>query len=130
MVAVDSDSEAAAARLRLAFELFEAGVAMMGANLRREHPEWTPAQVEARLVEWLRERPGPSMATPRAARGTGPGSPREPPRVGLRQVARDLERAGCRWALLGGLAVSVRAEPRFTRDIDLAVAVESDRVVK
>lgn len=31
-----------------------------------------------------------------------------------------------RWALVGGLAVSARCEPRFTRDIDLAVAVSSD----
>jgi predicted nucleotidyltransferase len=30
------------------------------------------------------------------------------------------------WALIGGLAVSIRAEPRFTRDVDLAVAVEHD----
>lgn len=30
------------------------------------------------------------------------------------------------WALVGGLAVSVRTEPRFTRDIDLAVAVADD----
>lgn len=30
------------------------------------------------------------------------------------------------WALVGGIAVSVRAEPRFTRDVDLAVAVEHD----
>ena len=30
------------------------------------------------------------------------------------------------WALIGGLAVSARAEPRFTRDLDLAVAVPSD----
>jgi hypothetical protein len=30
------------------------------------------------------------------------------------------------FALVGGLAVSARAEPRFTRDIDLAVAVEDD----
>jgi len=30
------------------------------------------------------------------------------------------------WALIGGLAVSVRTEPRFTRDIDLAVAVSDD----
>lgn len=29
-------------------------------------------------------------------------------------------------ALVGGLAVSVRAEPRFTRDIDLVVAVATD----
>jgi hypothetical protein len=28
--------------------------------------------------------------------------------------------------VVGGLAVSVRAEPRFTRDIDLALAVEGD----
>jgi predicted nucleotidyltransferase len=34
--------------------------------------------------------------------------------------------AGRRWALVGGLAVSARCEPRFTRDVDLAVAVSSD----
>lgn len=30
------------------------------------------------------------------------------------------------WALLGGWAVSIRTEPRFTRDVDLAVAVTGD----
>ena len=30
------------------------------------------------------------------------------------------------WALVGGLAVSVRTEPRFTRDVDLVVAVRDD----
>jgi hypothetical protein len=35
-------------------------------------------------------------------------------------------RAGVRCALVGGLAVSARTEPRFTRDADLAVAVASD----
>jgi predicted nucleotidyltransferase len=34
------------------------------------------------------------------------------------------------WALVGGLAVSVRTEPRFTRDLDLAVAVPSDRAAE
>src|SRR5262245_15354877 len=29
-------------------------------------------------------------------------------------------------ALVGGLAVSVRTEPRFTRDLDFAVALNSD----
>ena len=33
---------------------------------------------------------------------------------------------GRRWALVGGLAVSARCEPRFTRDIDLAVGVGND----
>ena len=32
-----------------------------------------------------------------------------------------------RFALVGGLAVSTRADPRFTRDVDLVVAVASDR---
>lgn len=30
------------------------------------------------------------------------------------------------WALVGGLAVSVRTEPRFTRDVDIVVAVPDD----
>jgi predicted nucleotidyltransferase len=33
-------------------------------------------------------------------------------------------------ALVGGLAVSVRAEPRFTRDIDLAIAVPDDHAAE
>lgn len=44
----------------------------------------------------------------------------------LRSATVDLSRAGARFALVGGLAVSARTEPRFTRDVDLAVAVESD----
>jgi predicted nucleotidyltransferase len=44
----------------------------------------------------------------------------------LRRTARDLADLGCRWALVGGLAVSIRTEPRFTRDIDLVVAVAND----
>lgn len=44
----------------------------------------------------------------------------------LRDIATHLDDSGRRWALVGGLAVSVRTEPRFTRDIDVAVSVESD----
>jgi hypothetical protein len=33
---------------------------------------------------------------------------------------------GAAWAVVGGLAVSARAEPRLTRDVDVAIAVESD----
>lgn len=44
----------------------------------------------------------------------------------LRQTARLLDERQQAWALVGGLAVSVRVEPRFTRDIDLAVAVTDD----
>lgn len=44
----------------------------------------------------------------------------------LRSVASELESAGYRWALIGGLAISARLEPRFTRDIDLAISVVDD----
>lgn len=44
----------------------------------------------------------------------------------LRQVAGLFEGRRQPWALVGGLAVSVRTEPRFTRDLDIAVAVADD----
>ena len=44
----------------------------------------------------------------------------------LGQAARTLDALGAGWALVGGLAVSVRTEPRFTRDIDIAVSVADD----
>ena len=44
----------------------------------------------------------------------------------LAAAAHDIAAEGKRFALVGGLAVSVRAEVRFTRDVDLAVAVEND----
>jgi predicted nucleotidyltransferase len=46
--------------------------------------------------------------------------------VALQRISEGLQRASVSFALVGGLAVSVRVEPRFTRDIDLAVAVASD----
>lgn len=47
-------------------------------------------------------------------------------RAALADIGRLLDEFDVEWALVGGLAVSVRAEPRFTRDVDLVVAVESD----
>jgi len=44
----------------------------------------------------------------------------------LRGIQSELERLGKKWSLVGGLAVVVRGEPRFTRDADLAIAVEND----
>jgi hypothetical protein len=44
----------------------------------------------------------------------------------LAAVVVDLARNNQRFALVGGLAVSVRAEIRFTRDVDLAISVSSD----
>lgn len=47
-------------------------------------------------------------------------------RRALERLALDLRELGHAWALVGGLAVGARAEPRFTRDVDIAVAVSSD----
>lgn len=47
--------------------------------------------------------------------------------VGLAHAARALRDAGRRFALAGGMAVAIRGEPRFTRDIDLVVVAPSDR---
>ena len=46
----------------------------------------------------------------------------------LNRIASDLTNRGVSFALIliGGLAVSARTEPRFTRDLDLAVSVTSD----
>lgn len=44
----------------------------------------------------------------------------------LRKAAADLNAIGVRWALVGGLAVSARTIPRFTKDLDFAVAVGND----
>ena len=44
----------------------------------------------------------------------------------LRRAIADMRAERARFALVGGLAVSAWAEPRLTRDADLAVAVQSD----
>lgn len=44
----------------------------------------------------------------------------------LSRIAGDLAESEDSFALVGGLAVSARTEPRFTRDADIAVIVDSD----
>lgn len=44
----------------------------------------------------------------------------------LRRLVADLDALELRWALVGGLAVSARAEPRTTRDVDIALDVADD----
>lgn len=47
-----------AARLRLALDMFEDGVALMRQNLRRRHADESDEEIEARLRAWLHHRPG------------------------------------------------------------------------
>jgi len=55
-------------RLLLALDLFAVGEDLMRQRLRRQHPELSPDEIERRLVEWLRERPGAEF-------GDSPGRP-------------------------------------------------------
>ncbi len=47
-------------------------------------------------------------------------------RAALIRLRTDLVACRADWALIGGLAVSARAEPRTTRDLDVAVSVSDD----
>ena len=44
----------------------------------------------------------------------------------LRRVTADLQAANVPFALIGGMAVSLRSRDRFTNDVDLAVSVATD----
>jgi hypothetical protein len=63
-----ADEETLAERLALTFELFEFGVDMMAANLRRRYPDATPDEIDRHLEAWLAERPGAEL-------GDAPGVP-------------------------------------------------------
>ena len=53
----ESERRRCSERLRLALDLFEAGVEMQRARWTREEPSITPEQLEHRLQAWLRSRP-------------------------------------------------------------------------
>lgn len=117
-------SVSGAQRIRHAFDLYEAGVSMRRAALRREHPDADEARIAGLLREWLHTRPGAEF-------GDAVGRPRPPaPVSGLEETARRVVGLPAlrrfHVAVVGELAVSVRTEPRFTRGIDLCVAVDDD----
>jgi hypothetical protein len=66
------EQRAAAERMRLAFDLHEAGVSIMRARLRREHPHEDDTEIDARLKAWLHTRPGAEL-------GDAEGIPRSVP---------------------------------------------------
>ncbi len=53
----------------MALDLFDTGVELKRQNLRRQYPKETADQIEARVLVWLRTRPG-------AEHGDGVGRPR------------------------------------------------------
>lgn len=62
------DDATAAARFRVALELFATGEAIMRQNLRRRYPQASAEEIETKLVQWLQTRPG-------AETGDAPGKP-------------------------------------------------------
>ena len=115
-------------KLHAAFDLFEAGVDLQRQNLRRAHPGASDDDVAANLQDWLLARPGADHREFQgmASRARGPSGVNRLA-SGLRAAGAELKRAGLAYAVVGGLAVSARTEPRFTRGVDLAVMVENDR---
>lgn len=58
----------ASERLRVAFDLYEAGEALLRQRLRRQSPEMSEEDIEARVVAWRLRRPGAEL-------GDGDGEP-------------------------------------------------------
>jgi hypothetical protein len=58
--------------------------------------------------------------------GAGSHAMSDAPEEALADIGRRLREYGIAFALVGGLAVSIRAEVRFTRDVDLAIAMPDD----
>jgi hypothetical protein len=54
----------------------------------------------------------------------------EPLHTTLRDAVSLLESQRIAYALIGGLAVSLRAQPRVTADVDLVIAADVDRALK
>lgn len=66
------EASAAAARLRLAIEMFEVGESMKRQSLRRENPQASDAEIERMLVAWLHHRPGAEHGDAEGVPGTWP----------------------------------------------------------
>ncbi len=61
-------SSSTASRLRAALDLFETGRRLMRQNLRRAYPDAEEPEIDRRLAEWMRTRPGAEF-------GDAPGRP-------------------------------------------------------
>ena len=59
-----ADEATPAERLEAALEMWEDGIEMMRANLRRRLPRATEDEIEAALDAWLRDRPPDADGVP------------------------------------------------------------------
>jgi hypothetical protein len=61
-----SDAGLLRTRLLQTFDLFEAGVSLKRASLRREHPDARPEEIDHLIREWLATRSGAEHGVPRS----------------------------------------------------------------
>jgi len=59
-----ADEETPGERLEAALEMWEDGIAIMRANLRRRMPKATEDEIDAALDAWLRDRPPDADGVP------------------------------------------------------------------
>ena len=69
------DPRAMAAKLRTALLLFDSGVAMKRAQLRRQNPGASEEDIARRVVAWLRTRPGALHGDAEGRVGASPDPP-------------------------------------------------------
>ena len=58
---MSSESSTPVGVLQTTLDLFAVGLELMSQRLRREHPDATEQELEARLVQWLQSRPGAEL---------------------------------------------------------------------
>lgn len=103
-------------RLLLAFEMSMFTRELAAAGIRRDHPEWTEAQVARELSSWLSSGDAAGWAT-LARLGTVAMSA---PDV-FRRITTGLDQASISYMLSGSFASAHYGVPRSTQDIDLVI---------
>lgn len=104
-----------------AMALHELGVQMYRQRMRRENPQVGQAEIDAMVRAWLG-----------GATHLQEGEVVEENEItgivnaALRKAVADLDAVNTHWALIGGIAIAARSTPRFTRDLDFAIAVAGD----
>lgn len=118
-------------RFKTTLDLYEMAGQLKRQNLARRFPDLDEESVRERMNGWVLPRLSPEDE--RQFERLDPET-REVRRLvanplfeTLQELANDLDSLRCDWALVGGLAVSALAEPRMTKDVDVAVSVASDQ---
>lgn len=120
-------------RARTTFELYEFAQKAMRQNLRLRFLRESDDEIERRLIAWLRKEPRERWDGAEPPSLSSLQAPQTMTRFeqALIRVSGDLQALDVRWALVGDMAVSFRAEPSATQEIAVAIAAganEAERI--